>query len=224
MPVAWNLVIIGFLRRLAVPDDPDPALAYAFGILFGTAVQFALPLPWLRGRGGRLPWFCDPRDEAVSRVFPLMLPVTIGLGLINLNLLVDTFFAARVDRDLGPAAVDKAFRIYMLPQGMFSVAVAAVLFPALSRLAAAGDMRGFRHSLARAAADRLPAPAGGGDTRRARRAHRAAALPARGLHARQTRRSSPQALPAFSVGLAVNGAMLLLNRAFFCMQQAWLPT
>ena len=31
----------------------------------------------------------------------------------------------------------------MLPQGMFSVAIATVLFPTLSRLASRGDMRGF---------------------------------------------------------------------------------
>ena len=96
------------------------------------------------GGSGASRWFCDPRDEAVQRVFSLMLPVTLGLGLINLNLLVNTWFAAGVDKELGPAAVDKAFRIYMLPQGMFSVAVAAVLFPALSRRAADRDGPGFR--------------------------------------------------------------------------------
>ena len=31
-------------------------------------------------------------------------------------------------------------------------------------------------------------------------------------------------LAAFSLGLAFNGAMLLLNRAFFSMQRAWIPT
>ena len=101
-------------------------------------MQFAIPYPAMR-RLGRLAWYCDPRDEAVRRVFALMLPVTLGLGLINLNLLVDTWFAASVNHDIGPAAVDKAFRIYMLPQGMFSVAVAAVLFPAL--VAARGRAR-----------------------------------------------------------------------------------
>jgi putative peptidoglycan lipid II flippase len=32
------------------------------------------------------------------------------------------------------------------------------------------------------------------------------------------------ALLAFSVGLAANGAMLLLNRSFFALQRPWLPT
>ena len=35
----------------------------------------------------------------------------------------------------------------MLPQGMFSVAIATVLFPSLSRLATRGDMEGFRRTV-----------------------------------------------------------------------------
>ncbi len=42
--------------------------------------------------------------------------------------------------DQAPRAIDAAFRIYMLPQGMFSVALATVLFPTLARFAARGDL------------------------------------------------------------------------------------
>ncbi len=77
-----------------------------------------------------------------------MLPVTLALGLINFNFVVNTFFASRfVDPQLAPSAIDAAFRIYMLPQGMFSVAVATVLFPRLSRLAARGDSTGVQRAV-----------------------------------------------------------------------------
>ena len=224
-PVAWNLVIVGTLA-LSLPflHTTDQRLyAYAIGILLGTAVQFAIPYPAMR-RLGHLSWFCDPRDEAVQRVFVLMLPVTLGLGLINLNLLVNTFFAARVDPNIGPAAVDKAFRIYMLPQGMFSVAVAAVLFPALSRRAAAKDGPGFRGLVAaglrQIAFLLIPAAA----------ICAALATPIVRLlyeHGSFTPHQTDvvaSCLAAFSLGLAFNGAMLLLNRAFFSMQRAWVPT
>src|SRR4029450_10348856 len=46
--------------------------------------------------------------------------------------------------DQVPRAIDAAFRIYMLPQGMFSVAVATVLFPQLARLAARNHYAGVR--------------------------------------------------------------------------------
>ena len=121
-------------------------------------IQVLLPLPWLRGLDGRLRLAIDWRDPAVRRVFVLMVPVTLGLGLINFNAVIGTFFAARfIDPTIAPTAIDKAFRIYMLPQGMFSVAVATVLFPSLSRLAARADIDGFRAPVARAAADRVPA-------------------------------------------------------------------
>ena len=46
-----------------------------------------------------------------------------------------------------PAAINYAFRVYMLPQGMFSVAVTTVLFPTLSRQAARRDAAGMRRAL-----------------------------------------------------------------------------
>ena len=68
-PVAWNLVIILALVGL-VPTFPeeDEIYAYAIGVLAGTVVQFLLPLPWLRGRGGRFTARLDWRNEHVRRV------------------------------------------------------------------------------------------------------------------------------------------------------------
>ena len=43
---------------------------------------------------GRLQLVLDWRDPAVRSVFKLMIPVTISLGLINLNAVIGTFVAA----------------------------------------------------------------------------------------------------------------------------------
>ncbi len=75
-----------------------------------------------------------------------MLPVTIGLGIVNLDQLINSSFGTLVSSE-APRAIDNAFRIYMLPQGMFSVAVATVLFPTLSRLASRRDAAGMRSTL-----------------------------------------------------------------------------
>ena len=102
-----------------------------------------------RGLDGGLHVLIDWRDPAVWRVLKLMLPVTLGLGLINFNAVVDSIFASRlIDPSLAPTAIDKAFRLYMLPQGIFSVAITTVLFPSLARLAARDDRAGFRSTLA----------------------------------------------------------------------------
>jgi putative peptidoglycan lipid II flippase len=149
-PVFWNIaIIVGLVIGVPRANGIDAELyVYAFSILIATFIQFLLPLPWLRGRDGKLQVVIDWRDPAVRQTLVLMVPITIGLGLINFNALVDTFFAARlIDRYHAPSAINAAFRLYMLPQGMFSVAVATVLFPSLARLATAADFDGFRRTV-----------------------------------------------------------------------------
>jgi putative peptidoglycan lipid II flippase len=144
-PVAWNVVIIAALVGLSPVLHTD-IYGYAYGVLAGTIVQFALPLPWLRGRGGRFSFSFDFRNPRVIRVLKLMLPVTIALGLINLSLLINSLFGTLVS-DQTPAAIDKAFRIYQLPQGLFSISIATILFPTLSRFAARGARDDLRRTM-----------------------------------------------------------------------------
>ena len=135
-----------------------------------------------------------------------MLPVALGLGLINFNLVVNTLFAARLlDPELAPSAIDAAFRIYMLPQGIFSVAIATVLFPSLSRLAARGDLAGFRDtvSLGLRQIGFLLVPASAVGAVLAVPIVRLA-LRARRVHADQTTVVA-EALAAFMLGLTFNG-------------------
>lgn len=143
-PLVWNVVIIVTLVATQPLFDGDEQLyAYAIGILLGTLVQLAMAIPVLRRLDFQWAGQISLRDPRVTRVLVLMLPVTLGLGLINFNQLISSLLASEVTEE-GPRAIDAAFRIYMLPQGMFSVAVATVLFPALSRLAARRDYADLR--------------------------------------------------------------------------------
>lgn len=226
-PVFWNIaIIVGLVIGVPRADTIDAKLyVYAASILVGTVIQVLLPIPWLRGRDDRLRVLIDWRDPAVWRVLRLMVPVTLSLGLINFNLVVNSAFASRlIDPNLAPTAIDKAFRLYMLPQGMFSVAVATVLFPSLARLAARGDEGGFRNTvglgLRQIAFMLIPASA----------VSAVLAEPITRLVYERGEFDATQtpvvagALAAFSAGLFFNGTMLLLNRAFFSLQSNWIPT
>jgi putative peptidoglycan lipid II flippase len=226
-PVFWNLAIIAGLA-IGVPQarSMDTKLyVYAVSILVATFIQAFLPMPWLRGRDGQLRLVLDWRDPAVKKVFVNMVPVTLGLGLINVNAVVDMFFASRLlDPNLAPTAIQKAFLVYMLPQGMFSVAIATVLFPSLSRYAARGDMTAFRTTvgvgLRQIAFLLVPAAV----------VSAVLAEPIVRILFQRGQFHPPQtpvvagALAAFSAGLVFNGAMLMLNRAFFSLQSNWVPT
>lgn len=226
-PVLWNLAIIAALVVGVPRTDSDSAALYVYagGVVAGTVIQLLVPIPWLRGLDGRLRVAIDVRDPAVKRVFALMIPVALGIGLINFNLLVDTFFAARyIDPLLAPSAIDAAFRIYMLPQGIFAVAVATVLFPALSRLAARADTDGFRETVSSGLRQigflLLPASA----VTAVLSVPIVRLLYERGAFGDEETTIVAQGLAAFVIGLTFNGTMLMLNRAFFSLQNAWIPT
>jgi putative peptidoglycan lipid II flippase len=223
-PVAWNLVIIASLVGL-VPVLPtgDEIYAYAIGILAGTVVQFLLPLPWLRGRGGHFSFRLDWRNPHVLKVLKLMLPVTLALGLINLSLLINSIFGTLVS-DQAPAAIDKAFRIYQLPQGLFSISIATILFPTLSRFAARG------------AHDDLRATMGNGMRQICLLLIPSAVLMAvladpitqlvyqRGEFGPEATELVSTALVWWSISLPFQGVSLLFSRTFFSLQQPWATT
>jgi putative peptidoglycan lipid II flippase len=226
-PVAWNLVIIlGLVLGVPRIDGENGQLyLYAAVVVLGTFVQLLLPVPWLRGLDGRLRLALDWRDPAVRRVFTLMLPVTLTIGLINVNFVVDTLFASRlIDPELAPASIDKAFRLYMLPQGMFAVAVTAVLFPTLSRYAARRDDPGFRRALDAGVRQIafLLVPAGLVSIFLADPIVRL--VYQRGEFTSSDTKVVSECLQAFSLGLVFNGWMLILNRGFYAVQTNWIPT
>jgi putative peptidoglycan lipid II flippase len=226
-PVLWNLIILLGLG-IGVQNTSSTTTQlyiYAVAILVATIAQFLLPLPWLRGLDGQLHMAIDIRDPAVKRVFVLMVPVTIGLGLININAVIDQLFATRLlDPNKDPAAIVRAFRLYMLPQGVFSVAVATVLFPLLSRHASRRDWSAFQNVVgtglrlicfllipASVAAAVLATPI-------VRLLYQHGEFgPA------ATERVAP-CLAAFALGLTFNGTMLMLNRGFFSLQSPWIPS
>jgi putative peptidoglycan lipid II flippase len=225
-PVAWNLVIVaGLVFGIPQVHGADHKLyVYAVAILIGTVVQVLLPVPWLRGKDGRLQMVIDWRDPAVKQVFKLMLPVTLGLGLININALIDGVIGGWLISPNAPASINAAFRIYMLPQGMFSVAVATVLFPTLARFASRGDLDGFRRttSLGLRQISFLLVPASAVSAVLAEPLVRL--IYQRGEFMPSQTPTVAACLAAFSAGLTFNGTMLMLNRAFFSLQENWVPT
>jgi putative peptidoglycan lipid II flippase len=223
-PFFWNVTIILVLVVLEpLFSQQNRIYAYAIGILIGTAVQLAIPAWDLRNTPYRFSWSFEWRHPGVRRVLLLMLPVTISLGLINFNALINSIFGSLVSTD-SPAAIDKAFRLYQLPQGIFSVAIATVLFPTLARFANAGEFLNLRATLANGMRQilfvLLPATA----------LILALSTPIirlvyqRGeFHPHETQLVAT-ALFWFAFSLPTNGVYLLQTRTFFSLQKPWQAT
>jgi putative peptidoglycan lipid II flippase len=223
-PLAWNVVVIACLIALPPLFDQDHRIyAYAIGVLGGTVVQLLLPIPWLRGRGGGFTFSLDWRNVHVRRVLKLMLPVTIALGIVSLNLLVDSFFGTFVS-DQAPAAIERGFRLAQVPQGLFSVAIATILFPTLARHAVRGERDQLRARMANGVRQicLLLIPAAG--------LMIVLAVPAtrlvyqRGEFTPEATHLVSQAILFWALTLPFEGMSLLYSRTFFSLQRTWITT
>lgn len=124
--------------------DPGQALGiviWSVGTLGAGCVQALVQLPAL----WRLGYRPIPRIRGIAshpgirRILRLMAPAVIGLAAVQINIFVNTRFAASLGD--GPIAqLSYAFRIFYLPIGVFSVALATVTTTRVSEDAANKDL------------------------------------------------------------------------------------
>lgn len=129
-PVFLNIAIIAFAIWVA-PQLEQPEYALAWGVFVGGAVQFLFQIPFLK-RAGLLVW---PRwgwhDPGVTKIRTLMIPALFGVSVSQINLLFDTFIASF----LMSGSISWLYysdRLLEFPLGLFGIAIATVILPALS--------------------------------------------------------------------------------------------
>jgi putative peptidoglycan lipid II flippase len=224
-PAVWNVVILLLLLILRphFHGEEQQLYLYAAAILAATFVQLLMAAGALGRIDFRLQPHIDWHDPRIKQVFTLMLPVTIGLGIVNLDQLINSVFGTLVS-DEAPRAIDNAFRVYMLPQGLFSVAVATVLFPTLSRMAADRDVSSMRRAvgIGMRQINLLLIPAATFMIVLATPIVRL--LFERGNFTAHSTHIVSVALFWFAFSLPFGGLNLLLTRTFFAVQRPWIPT
>jgi putative peptidoglycan lipid II flippase len=227
-PAIWNLVIIVLLVVLRPHfhggyENGDQLYALAIAVLAATFVQMLMAFGALGRIDFRLQFSIDWHDPRIRQVFMLMLPVTIGLGIVNLDQLINSVFGTLVNKQ-APRAIDNAFRIYMLPQGLFSVSVATVLFPTLSRMAARRDATAMRRAIGigMRQINLLLIPAAAFMIVLATPIVRLVFQ--RGAFGHESTHFVSIALFWFAFSLPFGGLNLLLTRTFFAVQRPWIPT
>jgi putative peptidoglycan lipid II flippase len=146
--VATIVITVGlvpFADRIGV----QPIVLVAIATLVGGLGQLLIQWRPLTKEGYRYRPTLDLKDPALGRVLLLMGPGTIGMAATQINVFVNTQFAANE----GTGAIswlDYAFRVMYLPIGLFGVSIAAASTPALSRLAAQDNKAGMRTTVASA--------------------------------------------------------------------------
>ena len=132
----------------------QPIDGMAVGVVLGGALQLLSQAPSLRRRGFRFRLRINWSDPGLQRVIRLMAPAVLGAAAVQVNVMVNTNFASRLEDTLrgpdGPVSwLSYAFRFMQLPLGLFGVAIASATLPSISRSAAGGRIEEFRGTLSR---------------------------------------------------------------------------
>jgi putative peptidoglycan lipid II flippase len=145
-PLVYNGVQILF-ALFAAPFVGINALAY--GVVAGAAMMFLVQIPELTFRRTKYELALDLGHPGVREVFLLAGPRTLSLGAVQIVFFVDTYLASQMPSG-SLTALNYAFQLMLLPLGVFSIAISAAVFPALSQYASLGQAARMRDALQQA--------------------------------------------------------------------------
>jgi putative peptidoglycan lipid II flippase len=142
-PILYNLgIILGAV--ILAPDMGVKGLAV--GVVAGALAHLLIQIPGLVRRGLRYTPALGLHDPSVREVGRLMLPRVVGLAAVQINFLVNTILASGlVEGSL--AAINYAWLLMLLPQGVFAQSIATAAFPTFSTQAAKGQVAAMRSTL-----------------------------------------------------------------------------
>lgn len=129
-PVLLNLCMIAAALVLA-PMMEGSAIALAWGVFLAGVLQLLFQFPALKRIGLLTTPKADWKDPGVRKVGKLMVPAIIGSSVAQINLLINTLLASF----LVTGSVSWLYysdRLMEFPLGIFGIALATVILPALS--------------------------------------------------------------------------------------------
>ena len=147
-PVMLNIATILFSLGIVWQHFKDPATSLAVGVLVGGVLQFLIQVPTLVRKGMKFNFGISFSHPAIREVARLMLPRLFGIGIGQINLLIDTKFATAARMPPGSlAALYVADRVMELVLGGYAIAVATAILPMMSQQAAVKDYESLKKTL-----------------------------------------------------------------------------
>jgi putative peptidoglycan lipid II flippase len=219
-PTVYNLglivgAVVGGRTALGV-------MGPAIGMVVGAAGHLLVQVPGLvRHQARYWPTF-GWGDRGVTEVGILIAPRVLGVAAAQINVLVITNLASRLGPD-AISALNYAWMIMLLPQGVFAQAVGTAVFPTFSKQAALGRTDELSRTLVSALqmliALTLPASVGMilmGEPL-------VAVMFQRGAFDAGSTQVVAAALAFFALGLVGYSVLEVLGRAFFALHNTWTP-
>jgi putative peptidoglycan lipid II flippase len=219
-PIAYNLGLIagGIWGGLT----PVGVMGAAVGMVVGAVGHLLVQVPGLIRYHARYRPTLGVSDPGVVEVGRLIAPRALGMAAAQINLIVINNLASR----LGAGAISSleyAWRVMLLPQGIFAQAVGTAAFPTFSKMAALGQVEELRTTLTNALRllITLTIPASVGMVLLGEPI--VALMFQRGAFDALSTRAVAWALSFFALGLVGHSALEVLGRAFYALHDTWTP-
>ncbi len=140
-PAMFNVasISVGLGIYLGAVEGKWVVIGWSMGTVLGGLLQLGIQLPslWRSGFRPRLRLDLALRDPRMRRIGTLMLPAIIGLAAVQVNIIVNTYFAT--SQKGAVTWLNYAFRFLQLPIGVFGVAIATVSTTRYADAAASQD-------------------------------------------------------------------------------------
>lgn len=141
-PILYNIgIIIGalvFVRFWGV-------YGLAWGVVLGALLHLLVQIPTAAYLGFRYQWVLDFKDHGLKKIWQIMVPRTLTLGVNQINFVVITIIASTLAA--GSLAIfNLANNLQIFPVGIFGISFAIAAFPSLSSLALKSDKKEFIES------------------------------------------------------------------------------
>lgn len=144
-PVFLNVMII-LAAWFISPQMSQPEIGLAIGVFLGGLVQFLFQIPFLIKAGVMVKPKWGWRDPGLVKIRTLMIPALFGVSVSQINLLFDTFIASFLQTG-SISWLYYSDRLLEFPLGLFGIAIATVILPALSRKHVDAQNEGFAQTM-----------------------------------------------------------------------------
>ena len=218
-PVFYNIgIIFGIL--ILVPNIGPAGLGW--GVVLGALLHFATQAGVAMRMGlERIP-FPSFRHEGVRRILTLMAPRTMGLAVMQVNLVVILALATTLASG-SVAVMNLAMNLQAVPIGIFGISFAVAAFPALSRAAGRGDKESFREAFGSTARKIVFLVLPVATLMLILRAQIVRLILGEGHFDWDDTIRTADALAIFGFSMIAQAIVPLLSRGFYALQNTWTP-
>ena len=142
-PSLYNLSIIG---GAVVLGPRLGVFGMAVGVVVGSALHLLVQIPQLMRRGACYTPILGLGNRSVREVGRLMAPRVLGTAVAQLNLVINNSLATRMGEG-AVSAINFAWMLMLLPQGVFAQAVGTAAFPTFAEQAARQKLQKMQQTL-----------------------------------------------------------------------------